>query len=197
MSEKRFIYTTTIITDKKGYRKDYIWDNETLLHTEQIVAILNAQDEIIKELKKENEQLRKYNGQLKGRLEKINHGYGLLTHRKGLTANEWLIESQERELKKKNEQISDWIERHSKDIVTIGEQKITISRLEEENDNMNLFIKQTIEPLLFNCVFELNTIESMSQVELAKKIEEEIIPFIQDFKYLKYESLEEEKQDNI
>ena len=63
------------------------------------------------------------------------------------------------------------------------------------NDNMNLFIKQTIEPLLFNCVFELDTIESMSQVELARKIEDEIIPFIQDFKYLKYESPEEEKQD--
>ena len=77
----------------------------------------------------------------------------------------------------------------------LNEQQATISQLEEENDNMNLFIKQTIEPLLFNCVFELNTIESMSQVELAEKIEEEIIPFIQDFKYLKYESLEEEKQD--
>ena len=195
MTEKRFIYTTTIITDKKGYCRDYIWDNETLLHTEQIVGILNAQDEKIKKLEKENEQLRKYNGQLKERLEKINGGYGHLTHRNGLTANEWLIESQERELKKKNEQISDWIERHSKDIVKIGEQKATISQLEEENDNMNLFIKQTIEPLLFNCVFELNTIESMSQVELAEKIEDEIIPFIQDFKYLKYESLEEEKQD--
>ena len=31
MSEKRFTYTTRIITDKKGYRKDYIWDKETLL----------------------------------------------------------------------------------------------------------------------------------------------------------------------
>ena len=70
-----------------------------------------------------------------------------------------------------------------------------MKKLEEANDNMNLFIKQTIEPLLFNCVFELNTIESMSQVELANKIEDEIIPFIQDFKYLKYESPEEEKQD--
>lgn len=82
-------------------------------------------------------------------------------------------------------------------IVFLNKQQATISQLEEENDNMNLFIKQTIEPLLFNCVFELNTIESMSQVELAEKIEEEIIPFIQDFKYLKYESPEEEKQDNI
>ena len=73
--------------------------------------------------------------------------------------------------------------------------KAQFSQLEEEKDSMNLFIKQTIEPLLWNCVFELNTIESMSQVELANKIEDEIIPFIQDFKYLKYESLEEEKQD--
>lgn len=75
------------------------------------------------------------------------------------------------------------------------ELKAQFSQLEEEKDSMNLFIKQTIEPLLWNCVFELNTIESMSQVELAKKIEDEIIPFIQDFKYLKYESPEEEKQD--
>ena len=82
-------------------------------------------------------------------------------------------------------------------IVFLNKQQATISQLEEENDNMNLFIKQTIEPLLLECVFELNTIESMSQVELAEKIEDEIIPFIQDFKYLKYESLEEEKQDNI
>ena len=77
----------------------------------------------------------------------------------------------------------------------LNEQQATISQLEAENDNMNLFIKQTIEPLLWNCVFELNTIESMSQVELAEKIENEIIPFIQDFKYSQYESLEEEKQD--
>lgn len=77
----------------------------------------------------------------------------------------------------------------------LNEQDEKIQKLESENDNMNLFIKQTIEPLLFNCVFELNTIESMSQVELANKIEDEIIPFIQDFKYLKYESPEEEKQD--
>lgn len=77
----------------------------------------------------------------------------------------------------------------------MNEQEQKIQKLESENDNMNLFIKQTIEPLLFNCVFELNTIESMSQVELANKIEDEIIPFIQDFKYLKYESPEEEKQD--
>ena len=87
-------------------------------------------------LKEENEQLRKYNKQLKERLEKINGGYGHLTHRNGLTANEWLIESQERELKKKNEQISDWIERHSKDIEKISEQQATISDLKDENEQL-------------------------------------------------------------
>ena len=82
-----------------------------------------------------------------------------------------------------------------RDEIAIKTMMSNMKKLEEANDNMNLFIKQTIEPLLFNCVFELNTIESMSQVELAKKIENEIIPFIQNFKYLKYESPEEEKQD--
>ena len=82
MSEKRFIYTTRIITDKKGCCKDYIWDKGTLLHTGQVVAILNAQADYIdyvtkernlacnkldklndenKTLKKENEQLKKQN----------------------------------------------------------------------------------------------------------------------------------------
>ena len=194
MSEKRFIVETVEITDcntDKSRIVKVITDTYELCSCEDLYELCDD----LNNLAEENEQLRKYNGQLKERLEKINGGYGLLTHRNGLTANEWLIESQERELKKKNEQISDWIERHSKDIAKIGEQKTTISQLEEENDNMNLFIKQTIEPLLFDCVFELNTIESMSQVELAEKIEEEIIPFIQDFKYLKYESPEEAKQD--
>ena len=82
-----------------------------------------------------------------------------------------------------------------RDETSIKTMMSNMEKLEEANDNMNLFIKQTIEPLLFNCVFELNTIESMSQIELANKIENEIIPFIQNFKYLKYESPEEEKQD--
>ena len=176
MSEKRFIYGETDLFE-------WVEDNGQIISTKECVNKLNEQQDTIITLRR--------------RLEKINGGYGHLTHRNGLTANEWVIESQKKELQKKNEQISDWIERHSKDIAKIGEQKSTISQLEEEKDNMNLFIKQTIEPLLFNCVFELNTIESMSQVELAEKIEDEIIPFIQDFKYLKYESLEEEKQDTI
>ena len=82
---------------------------------------------------------------LKRRLEKINGGYGHLTHRKGLTANEWVIESQERELKKKNEQISDWIERHSNDIVKIGEQQATISALKEENIELKKLRKYCAE----------------------------------------------------
>ena len=99
----------------------------------------------VQKFKEENEQLQKYNEQLKERLEKINGGYGHLTHRNGLTANEWLIESQERELKKKNEQISDWIERHSKDIAKIGEQKATISALKEENIELKKLRKYCAE----------------------------------------------------
>ena len=97
-----------------------------------------------------------------------------------------------REVERKLNEQSSIIRRDEMSIKTMMS---NMEKLEEANDNMNLFIKQTIEPLLFNCVFELNTIESMSQVELAKKIENEIIPFIQNFKYLKYESPEEEKQD--
>lgn len=91
---------------------DYVFqihdiDNDLYLVAEQICSLLNGQQTTINQLKEDNEQLRKYNGQLKERLERINGGYGHLTYRRGLTANEWLIESQERELKKKNEQISD------------------------------------------------------------------------------------------
>ena len=74
---------------------------------------------------------------LKERLEKINGGYGDLTHRKGLTANEWLIQSQEKELKKKDKQISEWIEQHSKDIVKISEQNKLIQELKEENERLD------------------------------------------------------------
>ena len=117
-----------------------------------------------------------------------------------LNEQQAIIIKQDEEIKKLKRTERSWRRIHccnkeSDNCGIVIEQEATISQLESENDNMNLFIKQTIEPLLFNCVFELNTIESMSQVELAKKIEEEIIPFIQDFKYLKYESPEEEKQD--
>lgn len=72
MTEKRYTYITRLITDRKGYYKDYILDNETLLNTEQIVTILNVQNDYIdyvtkernlaysklKELEKENEKLK-------------------------------------------------------------------------------------------------------------------------------------------
>lgn len=103
----------------------FVWDN---IKEERMTAL-----EVTKKLNKQQDTIIT----LKRRLEKINGGYGHLTHRKGLTANEWLIESQERELKKKNEQISDWIERHSKDIAKIGEQQAIIKRLEAENEQLN------------------------------------------------------------
>lgn len=143
MNEKRF----KLIKGVKVGTHSGIWDNRKQhnmgigdeLWVGEVVAMLNEGVAIVeenKELKKENEQLRKYNGQLKERLEKINHGYGHLTHRKGLTANEWLIESQEKELKTKNEQISDWIKQHSKDIVTIGEQKATIKSKDKQLERL-------------------------------------------------------------
>ena len=104
----------------------FVWDNENekRMNALQTTKKLNEQQATIISLKERNKQLRR-------RLEKINGGYGHLTHRNGLTANEWVIESQEKELKKKNEQISDWIERHSKDIVKIGEQQSIIQSLKE------------------------------------------------------------------
>ena len=91
MSEKRFKKTDTIIdpfpiwdtVEEKGYNC-----TDTL---DVLVDLLNEQQDTIITLKR--------------RLERINRGYGHLTHRKGLTANECVIEGQERELKKKNEQI--------------------------------------------------------------------------------------------
>lgn len=101
MSEKRF---SSNFYEEEGRT---ITDNGNELTQNEVVDLLNEQQTTINQLKEDNEQLRKYNKQLKERLEKINGGYGLLTYRNGLTANEWLIEGQERELEKKNEQISD------------------------------------------------------------------------------------------
>ena len=70
-----------------------------------------------------------------------------MTHRNGLTANEWLIESQERELQKKNEQISDWIEQHSKDVAKIGEKQATISDLTEENERLQEIVNRLEEAI--------------------------------------------------
>ena len=73
---------------------------------------------------------------LRRRLEQINGGYGHLTHRNGLTANEWVIQSQEKELKKKDEQISGWIEKYAENIVRIRDQQRMINELKEENEKL-------------------------------------------------------------
>lgn len=105
MEGKRFVEDHSyLVSYGKHCILDKVWDKH--LYLDEVIDSLNKQQATISDLKKDNEQLRKYNGQLKERLEKINGGYGHLTYRNGLTANEWLIESQERELKKKNEQIS-------------------------------------------------------------------------------------------
>ena len=122
-NEKKKEMTALQTTKKLNEQQSIIHKNEISIKT----MISN-----MKKLEEKNEQLRNYNKQLKQRLEKINGGYGHLTHRSGLTPNEWLIESQERELKKKDEQISDWIEQHSKDIVKIGEQQAIIEGLKEK-----------------------------------------------------------------
>lgn len=143
MSEKRFANVFVLVDDNteimlKDTENDVFYDAVSPL----VERLLNYFDVEMKKLKEENKQLRKYNKQLKERLEKINGGYGHLTHRNGLTANEWLIESQEKELKKKNEQISDWIERHSKDIAKISEQNKLIQTLKEENEQLRQFINK-------------------------------------------------------
>ena len=114
MGEKRF----RVRFEQEDGRGEIVNEKGVELTAREVVDCLNKQQDTIITLKR--------------RLEKINGGYGHLTHRNGLTANEWVIESQEKELIKKNEQISDWIERHSKDIVKIGEQQTTIRELKEE-----------------------------------------------------------------
>lgn len=64
-----------------------------------------------------------------------------------------------------------------------------------KSTNTNLFLQDVIVEILFDCVFEMTTIESMSQIELADKIENEIISFIQNYNYYEYESVEEMKGD--
>ena len=91
MNEKRFITIdhSTCVFDKITKEEYVCIDREEAF---LVCKRLNEQQDTIITLKR--------------RLEKINGCYGHLTYRSGLTANEWLIESQERELKKKNEQIS-------------------------------------------------------------------------------------------
>lgn len=112
MSEKRF----RVRFEQEDGRGEIVNEKGVELTAREVVDLLNKQQDTIITLRR--------------RLEKINGGYGHLTHRNGLTANEWVIESQEKELKKKNEQIFDWIERHSKDIVKIGEQQAVIEKLQ-------------------------------------------------------------------
>ena len=157
MTEKKF----DVIDD--GFSK---WIIDTTLKEDRHEGTLYTAYDMchkLNELYEENEQLRKHNKQLKERLEKINGGYGHLTHRNGLTANEWLIESQERELQKKNEQISDWIEQHSKDVVKIGEQQATI-------DQLNLAIDDLLSHTSCNEIKKKNEI-------LKKQLNEMIILF--------------------
>jgi len=126
MSDKRFVIKSTA-TELELYDGDvqigefphFQWVAKSV---DYVVDLLNKQQDTIITLKR--------------RLEKINGGYGNLTHYKGLTANEWLIQGQERELKKKDKWISEWIEQHSKDIVKVGEQNKLIRNLKEENEQL-------------------------------------------------------------
>ena len=73
--------------------------------------------------------------------------------------------------------------------------EIVKNKIDYQRMNMNVFLQETIINLLWNCVGELVTIETSSQVDLAHKIEDEIIPFINNYKYLEYESIEEMKKE--
>lgn len=114
MKKKRFVYEEEHFPIAFRQIRDTLTDKTYDL--EDVCKLLNEKETIILNLKL--------------RLEKINGGYGHLTHKKGLTPNEWLLNKQERELKKKDEQISNWIEQHSKDIVKISEQQATINKQE-------------------------------------------------------------------
>lgn len=149
MSEKRFSYGETDLFE-------WVEENGEMISTRECANKLNEQQDTIITLKR--------------RLEKINGGYGHLTHRNGLTANEWVIERQEKELKKKNEQISDWIEQHSKDIVKIGEQQTTIRSLKKENRALNS-IKKFAEDNGIN-IFYIDTAFRNCWNDNAKLIEE-------------------------
>lgn len=71
--------------------------------------------------------------------------------------------------------------------------EIVESKIDYKSTNTNLFLQDVIVKILFDCVFEMRTIESMSQIELADKIENEIIPFIQNYDYLEYGDENNEK----
>lgn len=180
MNEKRFTieserinttYSVRILKDDEVIFEISNWNSLGEMHKtecEDIVNVLNKQQDTIITLKR--------------RLEKINGGYGHLTHRNGLTANEWVIESQERELKKKNEQISDWIERHSKDIVRIGEQRATIRQLKEENEHLRQMIKENVfqrynEGSLADLEFKAIAYNDIVKVEMSNESEPKVIVY--------------------
>lgn len=149
-------------------------------------------DKRIVELEEENEQLRKYNGQLKERLERINGGYGHLTYHNGLTANEWLIESQEREIKKKNEQISDLKEENErlkqqikiekkwqleKDRYYVDLHK-KYDKLEKENDELK---KQVEDCRDYNAILYKNCIQKDKRwLKRIKRVEDELEEYIKE-----------------
>ena len=136
LNEQQELIEELQASDEMGWKRAEMFEKKCPKELHNKKMYIKRLEYKVQKFKEENEQLQKYNEQLKERLEKINGGYGHLTHRNGLTANEWLIESQERELKKKNEQISDWIERHSNDIVKIGEQQATIKSKDKQLERL-------------------------------------------------------------
>lgn len=140
-----------------------IFDNKTAktLSVNQTVKKLNEQQDTIITLRR--------------RLEKINGGYGHLTHRNGLTANEWVIKAQEKELKNKDEMISEFIERHSEDIVKISELQATIGQLQDlcgESDSENA--KLRIENKRLQEEIRLLKPTNIEQYEQIVQLQEEI-----------------------
>ena len=156
MSEKRF----RVRFEQEDGRGEIVNKKGVELTAREVVDLLNKQQDTIITLRR--------------RLEKINGGYGHLTHRNGLTANEWVIESQEKELRKKNEQISDWIERHSKDIVKIGEQQTTIRELKEEMVRLHKMSIELMDRVIPNLRRENNQLRQ--EIERLKKELDEKCP---------------------
>lgn len=153
MSEKRFILSvnedapnTLDIIDVVA-NKTYNFENDVVLinQAKQLVDFLNEQQTIILNLKL--------------RLEKINGGYGHLTHKKGLTPNEWLLSKQERELKEKDEQISDWIEQHGKDIARISEQQAIINTQKEAIKRLKCMNNQLERRLDYSIAYDMGECE--------------------------------------
>ena len=154
MSEKRFeidgveVERFMLVFGDDGTR---IVDNQTgkELYAIDVVGVLNEQQDTIT--------------LLKIRLEKINGGYGHLTHKNGLTPNEWLLQSQEQELRKKNERIHELIEEY-------GENIAEISKLQYENKTLRKTCRQLQDKIDFLCeVFDYGSDESIQKVKKYEK----------------------------